>query len=333
MAAHSVSVVVPASSANLGCAFDCAGIALNLYLRAEVSLIEALGIAVAYRGADVGQIPQDETNLVVQAMRRAADAAGKPLPAGLHLVLENQIPLGVGLGSSAAVIVAGIALGTELCGAPLDAQALLQQSLQIESHPDNLAAAIHGGFVVASIPDSSPGSSIKALVARVPVSQELDFIAVIPDVPLPTAKARAALPLNYSREDVVANLQRTALLTAGFFSGQRITPEVFRDRLHQPYRAPLVPGIAACLDYRHAGIAGVFLSGAGSAVMAMVDLRDADSRERDRILATIADDLVAEFRSNGTAARALLLKAENAGTRIVSNGAVREIGAGSTVPA
>jgi homoserine kinase len=135
---------------------------------------------------------------------------------------------------------------------------------------------------------------------------------VIPDVPLATEKARAALPANYSREDVVANLQRTALLTASFFSGRRLTPELFQDRLHQPYRSPLIPGIAECLEYRHEGMVGIFLSGAGSAVMAIVE-NNAGSPDHS---SQIAEDLVAQFQSKGTSARALRLKADNRGTQV-----------------
>ena len=163
--------------------------------------------------------------------------------------MQNDIPLGVGLGSSAAAIVAGILLGAELCGVELDAAETLAAGPEIEGHPDNIAAAVHGGMVVAAITSqqaakaSEPG---KCWSPRVDVSPKLDFVAVIPEMPLPTEKARAVLPAQYSRADVVANLQRTALLTACFFSGGRLSPELFRDRLHQPYRSPLVPGIAEC---------------------------------------------------------------------------------------
>ena len=153
-----------------------------------------------------------------------------------------------------------------------------------------------------------PEAAESILTAKANVSQALDFIAVIPDVALPTEKARAVLPAQYSRRDVVANLQRTALLAANFFSGGELSPELFRDALHQPYRSPLVPGIAECLAFRHAGLAGVFLSGAGSAVMAIVRH---SSRE-------IGDALVGEFQRKGTAARSLALKADNSGAKILS---------------
>ncbi len=298
--APSASVVVPATSANLGCAFDCAAIAVTLYLRVSATAIDS-GFEIVYRGPDSGEVPRDESNLIVKAMRHCAKQAKRDLP-DVRISVENDIPFGVGLGSSAAAIIAGILLGADLCSMKLEFPAILAMALELEGHPDNIAAAVHGGMVVTAITEES----VRVLVSKAEVAQELDFIAVVPDVPLPTEKARAALPQQYSRKDVVANLQRTALLTAGFFSGRGLSPELFRDRLHQPYRAPLVPGIAECLEFRHDGLAGIFLSGAGSAVMAIA-----------RHSATeIGDALAAEFRRRSVTARVLSLKADNRGAYI-----------------
>ena len=295
------SVVVPASTANVGCAFDCAAIALNLYLRASAA--PSKSVEVTYRGANADQIPRDTTNLIIKAMQRAAVEAHSSLPS-VHLDIQNDIPLSVGLGSSAAAIVAGILLGGKLCGSELSSADALRLAAEIEGHPDNVASALHGGFVVAAMPEDAAS----VLMAKANVSQALDFIAVIPDIVLPTEKARAVLPAQYSRRDVVANLQRTALLAAAFFSGGELSPELFRDALHQPYRAPLVPGIAECLAFRHPGLAGVFLSGAGSAVMAI-----ARHSTRD-----IGDALIGEFQRKGTAARTLSLRADNSGAKVLS---------------
>ena len=165
----------------------------------------------------------------------------------------------------------------------------MRLALEIEGHPDNVAAALHGGMVVAMTAEDRKCSSPRRQYPR-----SLDFVAVIPEVPLPTEKARAVLPAQYSRKDVVANLQRTALLAACFFSGKNLSPELFQDRLHQPYRSPLVPGIAQCLAYRREGLAGVFLSGAGSAVMAIAR----------HSAPQIGKALVEEFRRQGVGARA-----------------------------
>jgi len=305
----SASVTVPATSANLGCAFDCAGIALGLFLRVSATA-RTSGFEVVYRGVDSQQVSRDENNLVVQAMLRSAAHLKMKLP-GAFLEVDNQIPLGIGLGSSAAAIVAGIALGGALCGAKLDAATVLRLALQIEGHPDNIAAAVYGGMVIAM----TAGEPVEVFVSKAEVSQDLDFVAVIPEVPLRTEKARAVLPAQYSRKDVVANLQRTALLTACFFSGKHLSPELFNDRLHQPYRSPLVPGIEQCLAYRQEGLAGVFLSGAGSAVMAIAR----HSAQQ------IGKALVEEFRRQGVVAHALVLKANNRGAEISDFSGVRRL--------
>jgi homoserine kinase len=304
------SVVVPATSANLGCAFDCAALAVSLYLRVSAEAVPAgnHGLEVAYRGPNAGEVPLGEDNFIIKAIRLFA--AGRGLPAA-RIVIENEIPLGVGLGSSAAAIVAGILLGAELSAVKIDSSEALLLALDLEGHPDNIAAAMHGGMVVSAVADD-PRS---VLVSKAEVSQELDFVAVIPGVPLPTEKARAVLPREYSHQDVVANLQRTALLAAAFFSGKDLSPEMFRDRLHQPYRAPLVPGIAGCLQYRHEDLAGIYLSGAGSAVMGVV--RHSPAQDGTKNAKKIGDDLVAEFARNGVAASAHFLKADNRGARVI----------------
>jgi homoserine kinase len=286
----------------VGCAFDCAAIALALYLRASAMPAKS-GFHVTYRGANDNEIPRDASNLILRAMQSAATAMHVSLPS-VQLDVQNDIPLGVGLGSSAAAIIAGILLGGKLCGSELAPAETLRLAAEIEGHPDNVAAALLGGFVVAA----APQDAADVLVAKADVPESLDFVAVLPEVPLPTEKARAVLPAQYSRRDVVANLQRTALLVARFFSGGELSPELFRDALHQPYRSPLVAGIAECLAFQHAGLAGVFLSGAGSAVMAIARHSAWE----------IGDALVREFQRMGTGARALVLRADNSGAKILS---------------
>lgn len=295
-------VLVPASSANVGCAFDCAAIALNLHLKASTTPKKS-GFEIVYHGPNSDQIPRDASNLILRAMNSVAAARNMALPS-VRIEVRNKIPLGVGLGSSAAAIVAGVLLANEVCGSKLSQSETLRLAVEIEGHPDNVAAALHGGFVVAA----APRGPEDVIVAKADVSASLDFLAVIPEVPLPTEKARAVLPLQYSRADVVANLQRAALLAAQFFSRGELSPELFRDALHQPYRAPLIPGIAECLAFRHPGLAGIFLSGAGSAVMAIARHSAPE----------IGTSLVAEFGRKGTRAKALSLKADNRGAWVSS---------------
>ncbi|MGH9704588.1 MAG: homoserine kinase, partial [Candidatus Acidiferrales bacterium] len=165
---------------------------------------------------------------------------------------------------------------------------------------DNVAAAFHGGFVVAA----GAGDPAEVLSCKASVPAELDFIVVTPNIPIPTSEARAILPKMYSRADVVNNLQRALLLAAQCFTGQfDLTQEVFRDRLHQPYRSRLIPGLGACLEVQHPGLAGVFVSGAGSSVLAIAR-QGADE---------IAELLVETFRRKGVEAQKRLLKADNRG--------------------
>jgi homoserine kinase len=299
-----VTVQVPANTANLGPAFDCAAIALNLHLRATATPRESGGLEFNYTGPNAELIEADESNLILKAIRNFAGASLRLPSARIEVV--SKIPIGAGLGSSAAAIIAGTILGAELCGVTLEPKKILRHALALEKHPDNISAALYGGMVVAAVTENPADNLPDILVCTTDVSEKLDFIAVTPDVPLPTQKARGVLPAEYSRPDTVYNIQRTALLAAAFFSGGELTPELFGDRLHQPYRAPLVPGIAECLEYRREGLVGIFLSGAGSSVMAIA-LRSSTQ---------IADALVEIFRRNGITARASCLKADNRGAQI-----------------
>ena len=301
-----VRVQVPASTANLGPAFDCAAIALNLYLRVSAEPRSAPGFEVRYRGVNEDRVPVGDENLVVKAIRAFETSARKSI-SGARIEIENDIPIGVGLGSSAAAIVAGLLLGAELAGDKPERALLLREAAALERHPDNVTAALCGGFIVAATFAEEGGRSNEVLFHRCDISESLDFIAVTPDRPLPTEKARSVLPAQYSRQDVVQNLQRVALLTAAFCSGSGLLPELFRDRIHQPYRSPLIPGISDCLELRHEGLAGVFISGAGSSVMAIATK---NARE-------IGDALVKKFDRNGVKAQARHLKADNRGAQVL----------------
>jgi homoserine kinase len=299
MSVTEIEVRVPATSANLGCAFDCAALAVNRYLRARAIVGGEDGIAFSYKGVHEERIISDKPNLLTQAIQRFAESRGKTVP-GLRVDVESEIPVGVGLGSSAAAIIAGLVLGAKLLNVQIEASEMLSLAAEIEGHPDNTTAAFLGGLTVAFLEEQSG----RVLSAKAQVPAELKFIAIVPDVPLATKAARAVLPATYSREDVVHNLQRAALLTAACFSGSfAIEPELFRDRLHQPYRGRLIPGLEACLGVKHPALLGVFLSGAGSSVLAIA--RDGETE--------IAELLAAGFRRHGISTQTLFLQAENRG--------------------
>jgi homoserine kinase len=255
------SVRVPATSANLGCAFDCAALALNLYLDVHVTRRSDLDVSVHYQGVNPDRIPSDDSNLIAATMKNILRRWGKDY--GFDLEINNQIPVGVGLGSSAAAIVGAIAAAHWLTERALYDDEMVSLATEIEGHPDNVAAAWHGGFTVA-IEENQRVTAYSS-----PVPDLFHVVLVIPSYALPTEEARAALPAQYSRADVTHNLQRAAVLAAQIFSGKvDFHPSLFDDRLHQPYRAPLMPGLSEVLAMKHSDLLGLCLSGAGPSVLA-----------------------------------------------------------------
>ncbi len=255
-----ISVRVPATSANLGCLFDCAAMALGLYLDIHVSPRLDSAVRVDYRGVSPERIPTDETNLVARTILATLESWNKKR--GFDLEIENQIPVGVGLGSSAAAIVGALAACHWLADNTLYDEELVSMAAMLEGHPDNVAAAWHGGFTVAV----EEGNRV--LAYSCPIPEPLKFVLVVPDYVLPTSKARSVLPETFSRADAIHNLQRAAVISAQLFSGKPdLHPGFFDDRWHQPYRASLVPGLAEVLQLKHAGLVGVCLSGAGPSIL------------------------------------------------------------------
>jgi homoserine kinase len=304
-----VSASAPASSANLGCAFDCAALALNLRLRARAILRATPGFVVKYSGPNSERVPCDASNLVVTGIVKFVEPRGAEI-SGAEVEIESEIPVGVGLGSSAAAIVCGLFLGAALLGIEPDAAEILAVTAKLEGHPDNAAAACHGGLVFAA-QDSESG---RVLFARTSLPADLSLLAVIPSTATFTPAARAVLPREYSRADVVHNMQRASLLAAICFSGAAgLEQELFRDRIHQPYRAPKVPGLEECLKVRHPDLLGVCMSGSGSAALAFV--RGSESE--------IGLLLAKPFADRGAAPAVIALRPETRGARIESPAATQ----------
>ena len=248
-----VAVSVPGSSANLGPGFDCLAVALPLRLR--VSVVRRAGpLAVSLAGAGAADLPADASNLVVRTILQGGDGNG------LAIAIANELPLSAGCGSSAAAIVAGIAARCALAGMPPDLDAICSEAIAIEGHPDNVAAAVYGGFTIAS---EGP------IVRRIDPPAGLAFVLAIPTERLSTAAARAALSSSASRADAVHNVQRVALLVSTLHTGRLddLVPAL-SDRLHQDARSHLVPTFArlsTCAG--RIGALGVTLSGAGPSVL------------------------------------------------------------------
>ncbi len=260
-----LKITVPASSANLGAGFDALGLALTLYNR--VWMEEADGCRIESR--DGTHIPLDESNLIYQTARTLFERCGHPFR-GLHLVQENNIPMTRGLGSSSACLVAGLLGANTLLGSPLSGAELLDVAAELEGHPDNVAPALLGGLVTAVM----EGGRVHAV--SVPVAPSFRFAVFVPDFELKTEVARAALPAGVPLGDAVYNLSRAALMTASLFSGSFENLRVaVQDRLHQPYRFPMIPHAEQVFYLAYElGAFGVCISGAGPSILAITDKED-----------------------------------------------------------
>jgi homoserine kinase len=259
-----VHVRVPATTANLGAGFDALGLALGLYN--EITASEADTVTVAIEGEGRGRLPTDRDNVVARGMRQAYEAAARPFK-GVALTCVNRIPAARGLGSSAAAWVGGLLAGNALLGEPISREALLALAARAEGHPDNVAAALHGGLTVSC----ALGDGRIATVS-LPVPPALRWVVLVPEATSSTAEARAVLPDSVPRADAVFNVQRVALLLSGLQTGRLDALAVaLDDRLHQPYRRRLFPWLPAVIDAAvRAGALGGVLSGAGPSVLAAI---------------------------------------------------------------
>jgi homoserine kinase len=255
-----MKVRVPASSANLGPGFDCLGLALGVYLTCRFQPAAKLEIRV--RGRDAAQISTGEDNLIWRTALAVGADVGETL-APISLEIENDIPLGKGLGSSAAALTAGVVIADHLLGLHWKPNRILDEAAKLEGHPDNVAAAVLGS-IVASATDI--GGAVRAVRVELPANYAV--AVVVPDFMLPTSESRHVLPANYSKADAVFNVQRSAILMAALATGTTSAfPVALEDRMHQPYRYPLVPGLEEMVKLRAPGLLGCALSGAGPSIL------------------------------------------------------------------
>ncbi|MDQ6704505.1 MAG: homoserine kinase [Acidobacteriota bacterium] len=254
------SVRVPASSANLGPGFDALGLALELYLECHFETAGELRIEVA--GRDANCIPTGADNLIWRTALAIAANSGRELPP-IFLRIRNDIPLGKGLGSSAAALTAGVVIADQLLESNWSRDRILDEAARLEGHPDNVAACVLGSVVASAI--DSEGA---ARTVRLDWPANFGVGVVAPDFVLPTSKARAVLPECYPRADAIFNIQCATLLIAALATGTAAAfPAALDDRMHQSYRASLVPGLADILKLRAPGLLGCALSGAGPSVL------------------------------------------------------------------
>ncbi|KAI9340674.1 ribosomal protein S5 domain 2-type protein [Zopfochytrium polystomum] len=321
------TISVPASTANIGPGFDVLGIALSLELTVTALVrpsadAESSGIIqITYEGDSPETVPLNpHDNLILRTAMEVAGSVGKSLPSSLSVHIVNPIPLGRGLGSSGSAVVAGIALASAVLDLGFSKQRILDYALAMEGHPDNITASVLGGFVAsykrsiqdangsvaaaASIPSPPSVTAPNSLAFSIPypapperaachiqlrMSPRIRFVVAVPEVELKTKLARSVLPPSYSREDVVFNLQRLAVLTAYLAgsakpvddSADPLDPaaisEAMQDKVHQNYRQHLVPGLPEILALNARcgkpdgipGLLGLCISGAGPTVLAL----------------------------------------------------------------
>ena len=260
-------LALPATSANLGPAFDAAALAFDLQL--EVEARPAGEYTIRATGRDRNICGQLENHLILNTYREVLRASGKT-PAPLALTIDNDIPIGKGCGSSAAARLAGIALADyygDLCWS--DAR-IVGEASRREHHPDNASACWMGGLTVARL-----SGEAEAQIASIRPKGKWPLLLAVPPESLSTEEARRVLPANYSRGDAVANIQNAMLLLAAFLQGKpEFLTAALEDRIHQPYRARLCPLLPACQEISGTpGVLGVALSGAGPSVLIFLDPR------------------------------------------------------------
>ncbi len=266
-----LEIRVPATSANLGSGLDSLGLALSLYLKLTYASQPSLIIEPLGDGAD--ELPRNKDNLIWKtADRFYREMTGRTIPSG-HLTVSSHIPFSRGLGSSAAAVVAGLLLANALLPEPLSRERLLHTATAIEGHPDNVAAALFGGFVLVY------QDYQQIIRVRNYPPPDLECLLAIPPYPVPTKDSRAVLPLQVPRDDAIFNAQRVALwIHAVSQRDWSVLRDAADDRLHQSYRTTLIEGLDDLIYASYeAGASAATLSGSGPTVMALSEKNHVDS--------------------------------------------------------
>ncbi|MBR5309808.1 MAG: homoserine kinase [Oscillospiraceae bacterium] len=290
-----IKIRIPASTANIGSGFDSLGIALDLYNYVEMEPSDSCDIS----SSDGSNIPTGEDNLIFLSAKKVYEKAGVPF-SGIRIIEENNIPFARGLGSSSACIIGGIFGANKILGEPFTKSELLDIAAEIEGHPDNVSPALLGGFTA----NAMDKCSVK--YCRTDIPKNLVFAAFVPPFELKTADARAVMPKEIPIKDAVYNLSRSALITAAFLSEKyENLKTACDDKLHQPYRLPLIPGGEKVISesYKNGALAA-YISGAGSTMMAIFE-KDKES------VKTFADSLLSSEEFFGW--KYFILNADNSG--------------------
>lgn len=265
LAGRRVHVKVPATTANLGPGFDTLGLALSVYDELDVSVRDEPGATVEVHGVGEGEVPTDESNLVVRSILHTFEKSGVTAP-GLHLVARNVIPHGRGMGSSGAAIVAGVMAAKGLLDGIVDLgpDDLLARATELEGHPDNVAPALFGGLTIAWVTPEGPQHK------RLTVHRGVSLLVAVPQQStMSTALARSLQPESVPHQDAIFNVSRSALLIAALIQSPELLHAATEDKLHQSYRASAMPETNALIQVlRQHGLAAV-VSGAGPSVLVL----------------------------------------------------------------
>lgn len=295
-----VKVRVPGTSANCGPGFDAIGIACTIYNELELTLTREPQCCIEIEGEGVSGIPKDDRNIAYQAVMLVLTKVQSEFR-GVHLRMRNDIPMARGLGSSAAAIVAGLVAANIATGEQLTQQEILELATSLEGHPDNVAPAIFGGVSI-SVMAGDEVHSLKILPPR-----KLYMVVAVPEFGLSTKAARQVLPKVLPFKDAVFNVSRSSLFVAAITQGKyNLLCHALEDKLHQPYRERLIPGMADVFKAAvAAGALGAAISGAGSCLVAFTE----NNTEN------IGTAMVSAFQANDVAARFLVLDIDTEGAK------------------
>jgi len=311
-----VSVKVPATTANIGPGFDCLGMALPIYntITIEETVLPGTGIEINVLNDEnvtndliLEHVPQDETSIIYKAIELLYNSIGQS-PSELKITVQSQIPIARGLGSSASVIVGGLLAANELLGHPADEVALLSIATEVEGHPDNVTPAIVGGLVLTSQEDD--GSIV---YTKLNWPEEWVITVCIPDYELSTDISRSVLPKEVPMSDAVFNAKRLGMFVQAINTkDSKLMKLALQDRLHQPYRMKLVPGLDKITEnLKHEeSVLGCVLSGAGPAIL-VISLKN----ELDKIKSIVSDT----WKDLNVKAEIITLPVELQGALVVSN--------------
>ena len=302
-----VRVLIPATTANMGPGFDTMGMALEIYNSVEMEEIKE-GLNIECLGLGEHIIPKDESNTVYQAALKVWQRINYK-PKGIKIRLKSDIPLSSGLGSSAAAIVGGMVAANALAGYKLKEEEILDLATKMEGHPDNVAPALLGGIVISTLEKDT------VFYSKIKPPKNLACVIVIPDFTLSTKASREVLPEKVPFQDAVFNISRTALLVSALQEGDlNLLTLAMDDKMHQPYRCNLIPGMSEVIKLtKKAGAKGVALSGAGPALIAFIDDNE---KEVEKEVVRVIEEIFAKKQAE---VNTLVAKPNCAGVKVIEN--------------